>query len=242
MSEPTCDFCGGLHYGSPIGYCSFRCPHCGGDTRPTEAVPDGFAWEHACKNAGRMVKQPPEGLMPETKVSIAEQLAAVIRGDRFNFPTWEGAAYETMVKALEALLAAEQRIAELETQIVFGPDELRGWDAFKRYGEHDADCAQELGADGCCLCGFSDVAIEAKRAEGMIGTATSLATLQREHAEMRERVVAAIPTNWCDSIMTGSESAFDPKADACRNVEAVLLAVKRRIVEMGLAPKEATDG
>lgn len=73
MSEPTCDFCGGLHYGSPSGYCSFRCPHCGGDMRPTEAVPDGFVWEHTHKDAGRMVKQSPDRLMPETKVSVADE-------------------------------------------------------------------------------------------------------------------------------------------------------------------------
>lgn len=80
------------------------------------------------------------------------------------------------------------RTAELETRIVLGPEELRGWEALERYGAHDPDCSQILGADDCCACGYSDVLIEAHKAGELKRTAVSNQQLRERVAELEYKV------------------------------------------------------
>jgi hypothetical protein len=39
VGQPQCSYCGGLHYGSPLGKCVYQCEHCKGDIRDDA---DGF--------------------------------------------------------------------------------------------------------------------------------------------------------------------------------------------------------
>jgi len=61
---------------------------------------------------------------------------------------------------------------------------------------------------------------------------SALADRDAQIAEMRAKVIAAIPMNWVDPILTGPTAAFSIEAPATTNVEAVLRAVRERIAEL----------
>ena len=47
-------------------------------------------------------------------------------------------------------------------------------------------------------------------------------------ASEREACSTCVPSNWCDPLLTGPDAVVG-KAVACQDIEAVLLAVKKRI-------------
>lgn len=46
-----------------------------------------------------------------------------------------------------------------------------------------------------------------------------------------ERAAKCVPTNWCDDLLTGSNSIGEPPWD-CRHIEKLLLGVRKRIREL----------
>ena len=95
-------------------------------------------------------------------------------------------------------------VAEMRTQIVIGPDELRGWDAFSNYGRHFDSCSGALGLDDCCPCGYSDVVVEARKAAALTGTTTSQPHPNPAVAE----AIAFLGHKYCDATCK-TRAAYD---------------------------------
>lgn len=88
----------------------------------------------------------------------------------------------------------------------------------------------------CPLCG------ETEHVEGC-----EIKELEAKHRDRLEKAVnaereacaACVPTNWCDSMLTGQDAVIGKVAD-CRPIEAVLNAVRARIIARSNALGEKT--
>lgn len=52
--------------------------------------------------------------------------------------------------------------------------------------------------------------------------------------ELREEIAKIIPTNWCDPLLTGEKAVIGKPPYNCIDIEHLLLALKKRIMDIDL--------